>query len=427
MDAQKMLLLPSTKNGRANGGFQGACSSDGAARTGVTAQGGIAGSSSSNGVGGGGSFFVPPGAPTPSSTPVNVSVSAMAAGKGPGADADIKLRARPDAGAGEELIFGGPRECSSWGQRPVPDVGGSPPRSPSLWSQEGGTAVAAAGVAAAGESAATPARRVEATGCANGPDGGGANGGGGVCDGRGEGGGGSGDACTTAIVLEVSRRRRPRPGAPGKGNVTKVSFTPSVPMTAAEEDTFPAPHPALTHASVRRCFVSAPTGDVGSSGGSIVDGGEAAAAVGGTEIDSVGKAPSSGIGDAVSDVVVGAARQGVGFKRELGPGGGARGTPWCRGPGGGEAGSQAGDEEESRRGGECRVGGGGGGGGGDGKGGGWGGETGAPAVGLGEGENEGPPPVKQAQDIRWLVAQAKEEVSAPGMFDRRRYPVQSVG
>ena len=427
-----MLLLPSTKKGRTDGGSQGACSSDGAARTGVAAPSGIGGGGGGS-VGGDGTFFAPPGALRPSSASVDASVSAMAAGKRPGADTNVKLRARPDAGAGEELTFGGPRRCSSWGQRPVPDVDGSSPRPSSPQpprSQEGGNAVSATGVAAAGESAATLAGRVDVAGCAKGPDdGGGANGGGGVCGGRVESGGGSGDARTTGTVLEVSRRRRPRPGSPGKGNVTKVSFTPSVPMTAAEEDTFPAPHPVLTHASVVRCFVSAPMGDGECNGGTIVDCGEAVAAavaVGGTEIDSVGIASSTGIGDTISDVVVGAGRQGVDFKRELEPGDGARGTPGFRESGGGGARSRAGDDGESRRQGGGRVGGGGGGGGGD-KGVGREGETGAPTVGLGEGENEGPPPVKQAQDIRWLVAQAKEEVSAPGAFDSRMYPFQWVG
>ncbi|CAM9729434.1 unnamed protein product, partial [Laminaria digitata] len=298
MDAQKMLLLPSAKNGSTNGGFQGACSSDGAARTGGAIQGG-------GGGGGGGSFFAQgPGAVTPSSAPVGVST--RAAGKGAGGAASVKLRARPDAGAGEELTFGGPRGL--------------------------------------GERAVSPAKPVEAAGCVKGLDGGGTNGGGGVsCVGRGEGGGGSEDACAQTGVSEVWRRRRPRPGSPGKGNVTTVSFTPKVPTTSAEEDTFPAPHPALAHASVRRCFVSAPRGDSGSSGGTIGDGGEAAAAaavavVGGNGSDSVG------------------------------------------GGGGG------GDEGGRRQ-----------------------GDNGAPAVGLGEGENEGPPPAKQAQDIRWLVAQAKEK------------------
>ena len=83
---------------------------------------------------------------------------------------------------------------------------------------------------------------------------------------------------------------------------------------------------------------------------------------------------------------------------------------------------RAGDEQGSHREGEGRVG-----GGGDDKSGGRKGKNGAPAVGLVEGENEGPPPAKQAQDIRWLVAQAKEEVSAPGMLDRPMYPDQSVG
>ena len=138
MDAQKMLLLPSAKKGKTNGGFQGACSSDDPPRTGVVAQGGI---------GGGGSFSTQPGALKPSTASVDVSVSAMAAGKGPGASADVKLKARPDAGAGEELTFGGPRGCSSWGQHPVPEVGGSPPRSRSpRRSQEGGNSVAATGL-----------------------------------------------------------------------------------------------------------------------------------------------------------------------------------------------------------------------------------------------------------------------------------------
>ena len=414
-----MLLLPAGSKGAiAKDAFPGAY--PGAARAEGATQGG------GGGVGGGSSSVQGAAALAPSSAP---SASAIAVGKGSGGAADFKLTARPDAGAGEELTFGGPRTSPSWGQRPVPDFTGSPLRLPPP-SLKSGNAIAAAGVSVTGESgsAASSAARVEAAGCAKDLDGnvgangsggvvvgggGGGGGGGGVCGGRceGGGGGGRGEPCATT-VLEVSRRRRPRPGSPGKGKVTAVSFTSSRLMTASEEDTFPAPHPALAHASVRRCLVLTPADNDGSSGETMVNGGGAAAVVGGTRSDFVGDVLSAEIRDAVSDVVV-ADRQVVDLKREVGPGVGARGAPR---PGGALL---SGNEAELGCGDEGQV------GCGDEKGGERGGEEETPGVVLGLGENEGPPPVKQAQDIRWLVAQAKEEVRAPGLI-HRTYFVQSM-
>lgn len=183
----------------------------------------------------------------------------------------LKLKARPGAGAGEELVFAGATDtgCCSWGQRPVSDVdndnaaASSPVVSPCLVCSEEDPSChcrTAQGGAVARDSSneLTPSVNVVR-----------------VAKTRSKDGlkGGSGGGYVAPKVLETSRRlRRPRPGEspsskPGIASVTYTTFT-AVPSAASSDnepeekdnvqghDTFPPIHPVLAHASAKRYFDS---------------------------------------------------------------------------------------------------------------------------------------------------------------------------
>lgn len=265
-----------------------------------------------------------------------------------------KLQARLGSAAGEELTFGGASNPSSWGGSPVPDVDG--------------------------DRTAGRARPVPAKGGGGGGAGAGAGlgegGHGDVLDGAGvtagkSVGGGGGGFGFMAKVLEIPRRRRPRPGSPGNCTTVTTTFTPMAKDT--DIDTFPPPHPLMAHASVRRCFVST-TGD------DAVDTPAADRLAGDGETRGSIGAVSETRGDDASDGAT--AREGVEAEQGLG--------------GNGEVASRGGD-------------------GGSGRGKGNGENSDGLAVDLLD--DEGPAPAKQAQDIRLLVAQAKAKVRSVFVCD----------
>lgn len=292
-------------------------------------------------------------------------------GGGSGNGLAVRLEARPGARAGEELSFGGKGSDSPYGVR------------------FGGRDGAQVGVG---------------NGAVSGAYSGGEDGG-------------------VGGVSGTPRRRRPRPrpgavplgGGSGSANGGKVLTTSTNldeddPSVAGEErDTFPAPHPALTHPSVRRCFVGA-TGPAGVASRAVgCDAGERAPTVvsprdssqmeeiggrGGDRVDI--DIPDRGNDDEGAEGFV----EGV---PEV-PGGTGEGRDAHNGqaesetPNGGrkdESGGGSGDDGSRDRGAQGRE------------------PTEASEAsevsGVGPAEAEGPPPATQAKLVRWLVEQEKDK------------------
>ena len=280
-----------------------------------------------------------------------------------------KLIARPGAGAGEELVFGGPESDSPcWGRSPLPDVDVDRPAS----SEEGRNGPSGA-VGEGGERSMAKVlelsrwRRQQADG---------------------SGSAGNPHCCTvttaftatasSATAMAIEPKEKDKNGSQNVGNV----FPPTPPQPP------PPLHPLLEHASVKRCFsafvaeadaAGAVDGETDDSPVGVRDG-EICCGGGSGGVKAAGTAGVDGDRDPARreesvDLVE---------KDEGAEGGGAVARD-C----GNSDNSDSCDGDEDGR---------------DGKRGSAGSEAGLTV-------DDVPAPAKQAQDIRWLVAQAKAKVS----------------
>eukprot|EP00903_Cladosiphon_okamuranus_P006326 g6199.t2 len=295
--------------------------------------------------------------------------TAAASAKKNGAERE-RLRARLGARAGEELSFGGggANEDSPYGRRPV---GGSDAGSDGEKKEEEGRTA---------EPLEIPGKRRPRSRPAGSPSSGGGRGGGG-----GKGGG---------KVASISPHTPAATNSDNNNNGNNGGNSGGAVAATEESDTFPPPHPALAHPSVRQCL--------------LPPGGRAVPAVTRAD-DSLGEvaagSTAAGRGRCEGQGVAAPRGEGGGEPRSCGGGGGKREVAVGDGATG-EARNGRSSSGREGSGGACA-----GVDGGD-EGGGHGADEEAVAVRVvapSEGVIAAPPPARQAQLVRWLVAQAKDE------------------